>query len=245
VSTEAIKSPVKDAAPSHAERRAEPRYKFTAAAELIANTSKDRSQGRVNVISQQGCYVETNSCLPLGTDLAIRITREGKSFEAQAKVVFNQTSKGMGLLFGTIEPTQLPILEAWIGASRETSWLAANRRRSQRILMQVGVRVSTPGGSGRGFEEESKTLAISAHGALLSLSQPVTKGQRVILSNIRTQSAVECIVVHIGDSQDSRQEVGVAFTMSNLTFWHVNFPPSDWTSRHADAEQPLGHPGKG
>jgi hypothetical protein len=56
--------------------------------------------------------------------------------------IYCQLSKGMGLVFTAIESQQLPTLEAWLTESRETSWLAANRRRSQRVLMKIPVRVS-------------------------------------------------------------------------------------------------------
>jgi len=53
----------------------------------------------------------------------------------------------MGLLCTTIEPEQLRTLETWLNESRETS-LAANRRRSQRVLMTIPVRVRGQIGGG-------------------------------------------------------------------------------------------------
>jgi hypothetical protein len=221
-----------------AERRKEVRYKFAASAELVADTSGEQIEGRVSDISQQGCFLDTKICFPMGTVAKIRITREGKYFEARVKVVFSQATKGMGLLFAAIAPTQLPTLEGWISSSRETSWHAASRRRSQRIVLQVPVRITTPEGAARPFEEESSTLVISAHGALILLSERVKKGQHLILFNPPTDSSMECIVAHIGDAQGERLQIGVAFVMSSSAFWHVNFPPADWTSRHEDAKQP-------
>jgi len=31
-------------------------------------------------------------------------------------------------------------------------------------------------------------------------------------------------------------KVGVEFLLPNPTFWHVAFPPRDWTPRHPDAK---------
>jgi hypothetical protein len=243
MSSETLKS-AKPVADGSADRRAELRYKFAAAFELVAK-SGDRSEGRVSDLNEQGCYVDTSVCFPLGTAGKIRIVREGKSLEAQVKVIFTQAGKGMGLLFAALSPAESAVLEGWIAACRETSWLAANRRRSQRILMQVPVRIASPPGAAVPFEEDSTTMSISAHGALILLSGRVKKGQRLILSNIRTESALECIVAYIGESQGTRVQVGVAFVMSTSAFWHVTFPPPDWTPRHGDAKQAQDRPGKG
>src|SRR5882724_8613803 len=143
------------AAPAGADRRTHPRYEFVAAVEVVAAESGARIETRVRDLSQQGCYVDTNNALPLGTVTDVRITKGAQLFEAHARVVYSRASKGMGLVFTAIEPEQRGILETWLAESRETSWLAANRRRSQRVLMTIPVRVSGKTGAGLPFEEET------------------------------------------------------------------------------------------
>jgi len=143
---------------------------------------------------------------------------------------------GMGLVFTAIEPEQLRTLETWLVESRETSWLAANRRRSQRVLMTIPVRVSGKTGAGSPFEEETQTLAISAHGALILVSTQVYRGQRLTLSNVQTKGALECVVAHTDRHQSDHPQVGVEFMLPNPIFWHVAFPPKDWTPRHPHAK---------
>src|SRR6266404_7649480 len=138
-----------------ADRRTHPRYKFIAAVEVVAADSGARIETRVRDLSQQGCYVDTNNALPLGTVTDIRVTKGAQLFEAQARVVYSRASQGMGLVFTAIEPEQLRTLETWLAESRETSWLAANRRRSQRVLMTIPVRVSGQNVLGSPFEEET------------------------------------------------------------------------------------------
>jgi hypothetical protein len=125
-----------------ADRRTHPRYEFTAAVEIIAAESSARIETRVRDLSQQGCYVDTNEPLPLGTVTDVRITKGAQLFAAPARVVYSRASKGMGLVFTAIEPEQLRTLGRWLAESRETSWLAANRRKSQRVMMAIPVRVS-------------------------------------------------------------------------------------------------------
>src|SRR6266850_810782 len=224
------------AAAAGADRRIHPRYEFIAAVEVVAAESGARIETRVRDLSQQGCYVDTNNPLPLGTVTDVRITKGAQLFEAPARVVYSRASKGMGLVFTAIEPERLRTLETWLAESRETSWLAANRRRSQRVLMTIPVRVSGQISVGLPFEEETHTRAISAHGALILVSTPVYRGQRLTLSNIQTRSALECVVAHIDRRKGEQPQAGVEFTLPNPMFWHVAFPPKDWTPRHPDAK---------
>jgi PilZ domain len=221
---------------SAADRRSHPRYAFVAAVEVVAAERGARIKTRVRDLSQQGCYVDTESPFDLGTSADVRITKGTKSFEARARVVYRQPGRGMGLMFTAMGPGQLGTLTTWIAESRETSWLAANRRRSQRVLMKVPVKVSGQVGAASVFEEETHTLAISAHGALLVVAAPVYRGQRFTLSNVQTKAAVECVVAHIDKFQGEQMQVGVEFLLPNPTFWRVAFPPKDWTPRHPDAK---------
>src|SRR5216684_3419122 len=223
-------------APAGADRRIHPRYEFIAAVEVVAAESGARMETRVRDLSQQGCYVDTNSPLPLGTVTDVRITKGAQLFEAQSRVVYSRASKGMGLVFTAIEPEQLRTLETWLVESRETSWFAANRRRSQRVLMTIPVRVSGQPGAGSPFQEDTHTRAVSAHGALILMSTQVYRGQRLTLANVQTKASLECVVAHIDKHQSEHPHVGVEFTMPNPMFWHVAFPPKDWTPRHPDAK---------
>ena len=222
--------------PTGADRRIHPRYEFTAAVEVLAADSGARIETRVRDLSQQGCYVDTSDVLPLGTVTDVRIKKGAQRFEARARVVYSRATKGMGLVFTAIDAERLRTLETWLAESRETSWLAANRRRSQRVLMTIPVRVSGQSGAGSSFEENTHTRAISAHGALLLVSAQVYRGQRLTLSNVQTKAALECVVAHIDRRQRDHPQVGVEFTLPNPMFWHVAFPPKDWTPRHPDAK---------
>src|SRR5580704_9628691 len=219
-----------------ADRRAHPRYAFIAAIEVIAAEPNARIKSQVRDLSQQGCFVDTDKPLALGTATDVRITKGATNFEARARVVYNQTAKGMGLMFIAVEPQHLRTLDIWISESRESSWRAANRRRSQRVLMKVPVQVSGQAADGATFEESTHTLSISPHGALLVLAAPVRRGQRFILANMQTKSALECVVAHLEPTPGVPMQVGVEFSLPNPAFWRIAFPPKDWTPRHPDAK---------
>lgn len=224
------------APPSAADRRANPRYAFTATAEVAAADSSAKTRTRVRDLSQQGCYLDTETPLPLGTAANVRMTKGAKSLEVQGRVVYVQTGKGMGLMFTAVKPEHGGTLDVWINESRETSWLANNRRRSQRVLVKVPVRVSVQAGNAALSEEDTFTMAVSAHGALIAVSAAVYRGQRLTLKNPQTKDSLECVVAHIDKFPDEQVKVGVEFLLPNPSFWHVAFPPKDWSPRHPDAK---------
>jgi hypothetical protein len=112
---------------------------------------------------------------------------------------------------------------------------AGVRRRSQRVLMQVPVRVRGTDSQGNPFEEESETLAINAHGALTLLNARVTSGSKILLQHRRTQEEQECHVVFLGPVRAGKAEIGLEFSEPRPTFWRVAFPPEDWSPRHPEA----------
>ncbi len=115
------------------------------------------------------------------------------------------------------------------------------RRRSQRVLMQVPVRVWGTDSQGHPLEEETETLAINAHGALIVVSARLTSGSRVMMQHKRTQEEQECHVAFLGPVRAGKAEVGLEFSEPRPAFWRVAFPPEDWSSKHPDA-RPLTIP---
>ncbi|HEY2460917.1 MAG TPA: hypothetical protein VGI16_08920 [Candidatus Acidoferrum sp.] len=109
------------------------------------------------------------------------------------------------------------------------------RRRSQRVLMQVGVRVRGMDSNGKTFEEEAETLAINAHGALILLEGRLTSGGKVVMQHKKTLEEQECHVVFLGPVRAGKAEIGLEFSAPRPTFWRVAFPPEDWSSKHPEA----------
>ena len=218
------------------DRRAEPRYKLAALVEIVDDKSDVRIKASLVDLGLGGCLVHSNSPFPVGTDINVHITKGKESFDAQANVVSSLAGKTMGLEFNAVEPEQLQVLKKLIAAALEISWVASNRRKSQRILMAIAVQVSGYDELGSSFKEKTQTISISALGALILISAPVRAGQRLVLANIRTKALVECIVAHKGEDRGGRLEVGVQFGLPYPKFWGVTFPPSDWSPQHPDSK---------
>ena len=114
------------------------------------------------------------------------------------------------------------------------------RRRSQRVLMQVAIRIRGVGAQGQNFEEFTETLAINAHGALVLLSARITSGSVVQMRHNKTEEEQECHVVFLGPVRSGKAEVGLEFSVPRPAFWRVAFPPEDWSSKHPEARTVSG-----
>jgi hypothetical protein len=109
-----------------------------------------------------------------------------------------------------------------------TSGPDANRRRSQRVILSVPVSVSGQSPKGQ-FTEETKTLVVNAHGALVTLAAKVSQGQQLELKSVTNPEKQSCKVVYIGPTVQGQTQVGIEFLKPAPHFWHVAFPPENWT----------------
>jgi hypothetical protein len=115
------------------------------------------------------------------------------------------------------------------------------RRRSQRVLMQVGVTIRGTDAQGDSFQEDTQTLAISAHGALVLLHKKVLSGSLVQMKNHRTEEEQECHVAFLGPFRSGKAEIGLEFSAPHPVFWRIAFPPDDWTPKHPEARAISSH----
>lgn len=100
-----------------------------------------------------------------------------------------------------------------------------DRRRSRRWALDIAVYVYGHGNGKETFHEEAHTLHVNANGALLLLSVPVKKGQKLLLTNTLTQQEQDCSVVFIGTKRSRTVEAGIAFPTTNPDFWKIPAAP--------------------
>ena len=111
----------------------------------------------------------------------------------------------------------------------------ANNRRSQRVILSVPVTARSETGSrGPSFDEETQTLVVNAHGALVALAAHVEKGQSIILTNRATHEDQQCRVIYVGPTSGGKSQVGIEFATPRPDFWRIAFPPEDWSSPEPD-----------
>jgi hypothetical protein len=107
--------------------------------------------------------------------------------------------------------------------------LDKGRRRSLRVMLSVTVSVRGKNPDGKAFEEETNTLVVNAHGALIHLRSDVKADQRITLTHKRTQEARQCRIVYVGTTmQGGKAQVGIEFEKASPKFWQISFPPDDW-----------------
>ena len=115
-------------------------------------------------------------------------------------------------------------------------------RRSQRVCLSVPIVVIKPGPGKPAATEDTRTLIVSAHGALFVLQMPVQGGDLLILKHRKTQEELVCRVINYTPDHSGKFEVAVEFEHPSPKFWRIAFPPSDWSPRSADAKLPTAQP---
>ncbi len=122
-----------------------------------------------------------------------------------------------------------------MGQSPGQSGNDRSRRRSCRVLVHIPVQVKSDQRSKDSFEEDTQTLVVNAHGALVPLANPVRNGQTLRLKNKISTDEQTCKVVYLGPAQNSKVQVGIEFTAPTPHFWHIAFPPEDWSASSPEA----------
>ena len=113
----------------------------------------------------------------------------------------------------------------------------SKRRRSQRLFLQVRVVVEGKLANKSTFSEETHTIVVNAHGALVEMSASLDQGQAVTLLNVRTSEKTECAVKLVTPVEAKKFNAALEFTSPNPGFWRISFPPDDWTSKSPDAKK--------
>ena len=107
--------------------------------------------------------------------------------------------------------------------------LDKGRRRSMRVMLSVTVVVRGKSPDGKSFfDEETKTLVVNAHGALIHLRSEVKADQKITLTHKGTQETESCRIVYVGQMHGGKAQVGIEFDKPAPKFWGISFPPEDW-----------------
>lgn len=110
------------------------------------------------------------------------------------------------------------------------------QRRSQRVMVKVSVVVLTHGPANKMISEETRTVTVNAHGAMILLTTKVSVGELLTLRNQRSEEEVPCRVAYVKPHLGEKKEVGVDFTKPCPKFWRISFPPADWTTQSPEAK---------
>ncbi len=104
----------------------------------------------------------------------------------------------------------------------------AGHRRSARVLLDVPVVIWGESPDEQAFREETFTVTVSAHGALVMLAARVCVGQRVVLRKLTDTMEIRGKIAYTGMPYAGLTQVGIELDQPSPEFWPVQQPPLDW-----------------
>jgi hypothetical protein len=104
------------------------------------------------------------------------------------------------------------------------------QRRSERVLIDMPVVIRGETADHRAFEEETFTVTVSAHGALVLMQNQVALGQKLLLLNPQNWDEREGRVAYRGSDHAGLAQVALEFNLPAPEFWPVSPAPRNWSN---------------
>jgi hypothetical protein len=103
----------------------------------------------------------------------------------------------------------------------------AERRRSQRVTLRVGVKLHVAM-EGKPEVIGAFTANVNDHGALLLCPDNFEPNDRFVLEHNHSRARMGCRVTRKPQAGQGGFLVAVEFDEPAPGFWHITFPPTDW-----------------
>jgi hypothetical protein len=98
-------------------------------------------------------------------------------------------------------------------------------RRTARALLKIPIVVSGVGIDAPPFKEKTFTVEVNGHGARIVLQNPPRPGDRLTITNIRTQKSCPFLVVGVArEGTGGEPEYGVESLQPEENIWGIYFP---------------------
>ncbi len=102
----------------------------------------------------------------------------------------------------------------------------AAKRRTERIVLKIPIRVLCFGGSAGDFAEDSYTILINRDGGLIALEHPVAPNDTLRIINLENLREADFrVVVTAGPEGGEAAGWGVESLEKGRTLWDIDFPP--------------------
>ena len=112
-------------------------------------------------------------------------------------------------------------------AGRTSVAATDDRRRSQRVMMRVGV-VIRYGLNGKEISFQAHTVAVNVHGAMICAAESVPAETLLDLEHKMTKERIAGRVTRQAQQSPDGYLIPVEFVSPSSNFWRISFPPSDW-----------------
>jgi TonB family protein len=98
-----------------------------------------------------------------------------------------------------------------------------------------------PGGIGQAqpFEEQTSTMIVFPQGSVLKMSTPVSAGQVMVLTNLKSRQDAICRVLKVRAYGNGQSYVEIEFTSPQPGYWGVYFPSDAPETARAAQQQPV------
>jgi hypothetical protein len=104
----------------------------------------------------------------------------------------------------------------------------SERRRGERVLLRVPIKVYAIGHDNKHFHENAETAVVSRFGALIRTSVPIKPASQMEVMNTFTQDTEKFRVVWVAEkAKEGKFDVGIEIITPRDDFWGIRFPPRD------------------
>jgi PilZ domain len=104
---------------------------------------------------------------------------------------------------------------------------SSEKRRSDRLMLTVPLRVHGRDPQGAEFIEDARTVTLNRHGACIQIERPLMPGQTIHLTNLVSRRGAPFRVVGpVSPRTDKGGEWGVECQDQTHDIWGIQFPPS-------------------
>lgn len=103
-----------------------------------------------------------------------------------------------------------------------------NRRRRQRVMLQVAVPIKAKMPEGNRVPAQAFALVMNAHGGLLDAPFRMIPSQRITFVKPHSAKEAACRVVLVEEPSGGCFATAFEFDKRSPQFWPISFPPLDW-----------------
>jgi PilZ domain len=146
---------LKSGAAAHDERRRSTRHTVSAVVQVVDTRSGTRLTTRASDLGLGGCYVDTLTPLPVGTEVKLGIHKDKVLIELTGKIVYSHPGLGMGIAFVEAASEHKAALEEWLSSLSQVTFSAPS----------ASLRASDPSPAGRTSGDPSAS-GVEARGAM-------------------------------------------------------------------------------
>jgi len=101
-----------------------------------------------------------------------------------------------------------------------------DRRRSERILIRVPVRITGLDKNAKHVHERAEAVVLSRHGALIKTTTELKPGSEVEVENLGNQQSAKFRVVWTSERMiEGKYDIGLESIAGQPSLWGVKFPP--------------------